>query len=129
MKFKYAVSLIVCLASISALGQAKTIDFTQALRGLDGKTIEIPSPSDPKKLDPLTLSDVCINALETPLDTDRAMTGEDKFKLDVLAHKIFHNKATSLTVEDIALLKDRVGKSYGALIVGDVWRLLDPAVK
>jgi hypothetical protein len=103
------------------------IDFTQPLLALDGKTAL--SDGSGKDAHAITLGDVCVNALETPTQQDQQMTGEQKFKLDELARRIYGQKDISLTVEDISTIKERVGKAYGPLIVGQVWRLLDPATK
>ncbi|HEX4039029.1 MAG TPA: hypothetical protein VHX37_13295 [Acidobacteriaceae bacterium] len=104
----------------------KGIDFTQQLTTLAGT----PLPSSPEKgASALTLGDVCVNALETPLEADRGVSGEAKFKLDSLARKIYGKKDVLLTVDESALLKQRIGQAYGPLVVGQAWRMLDPAEK
>lgn len=99
------------------------IDFTQALTGMDGK----PMPSNDPKSPTVTLGDVAIMALEALLEEDKGMTGADKFKNDELARKVYKAKAATLSVEDIALIKMRIGKVYGPSVVGAAWRLLDPS--
>ena len=122
------IAIILMIASVCFAQEKKAteIDFTQTIMGYDGKAIpngDTKSPAD------LTLSDVCVMALSTPIETDRQSTGLDKFKLDTLARKIYHNKKVSLTVEDISTIKERIGKVYGPVIVGAAWRILDPAVE
>ena len=112
----------VCAAETPA---AHAIDFTVILKDLDGKPMVNGDPKDPK---PLSLSDVAIVALEATLEEDNKAGGQAKFDHDQLARKV-HNKASVvLTAEEIALLKERIGKAWGALVVGQAWRLLDPAV-
>ena len=126
MKFVVSILLFVLSFQIPQHQPAvkKGIDFTQVLVGIDDKPI-IPKG----ETQPMTLGDVCVNALETPTDSDHTMPGADKFKLDQLARKIYQNANADLTVEELATLKDRVGKLWGPLIVGAAWRLLDPAQK
>jgi len=102
-----------------------SIDFTQVIIGLDGKPL---LQGDPKTPISMTLSDVAMNALETMIEEDKQMSGSDKYKQDELAHKFYMNKRAVLTVEEIALIKTRIGKLYSPLIVGASWRLLDPAL-
>ena len=122
---------LTLLSAFSALALAaqdtpRSIDFTQVLIGMDNK--EIPNTgSDPKK--PLTIGDVTVQALETLLDEDRKSTGAEKFHMDEIARKVYQNKKAVLTAEQISMIKDRIGKVYGPLIVGAAWRVLDPAEK
>jgi hypothetical protein len=109
------------------LAQSHTIDFTQPLLGIDGIALKNQPAGNGKEPTVMTLGDAAMSALEMTLDSDRAMTGAEKFKNDELAHKIYKNKAASLTVEEISLIKDRIGKGYSAAVVGPAWRLLDPA--
>ena len=109
---------------------ARHIDFTRPLIGVDGKTIS--SNGDTKVTAEkapaaMTLGDVVLIALESTLEEDRQATGAEKFKLDELARRVYHNKDAVLPVEDIATIKTRVGKAFGPLVVGAAWRLLDPA--
>ena len=126
MKKTLLFLLLLCALPLFSQGktQPRSIDFTQALKGLDGKPITDGATPAIK----ITLSVVSVNALESALLGDERLAGADKFKMDTLARKIFENKAALLTAEDIALLKERLGKAYGALVVGAAWRLLDPVV-
>ncbi|MGH2505891.1 MAG: hypothetical protein ACRDHZ_00490 [Ktedonobacteraceae bacterium] len=109
-----------------AFAQTHTIDFTKVLLGSDEKPI-LQQQTDPKvKPEPTTLGDVAIGALTTLTQDDQRLTGEEKFKMDVLARKIYHAKSAALTVDDIKLIKDRIGKLYFPNVVGAAWRLLDP---
>jgi hypothetical protein len=120
--FIYCLFLFT-LSSIKA--ETRLIDFTIVINGLDGKPIMIPDGKG--KQEALTLNTACVNALETSLEEDRQMPGEAKFKLDELAHKIYNKNGVSLTAEEVVLIKQRVGKLYNPLVVGAVWRILDPS--
>lgn len=126
MKSIIAVLLLAVSAFASAQNGPRHIDFTTVLKGMDGKPL---LASAAKDAPPLTLGEVCVNALETIMDSDRQMSGAEKFKLDDLARRIFEKSDVVLSAEDIATLKERVGKVYGPLVVGNAWRLLDPAVE
>jgi hypothetical protein len=120
------LALTLCLM-LAVSAHAATINFDQPLTAIDGKPI-MQNPQDPKSA-AVTLGDVAVNALETQTQDDAKMTGLDKFKLDALAHKIYKNKAADLTPDEVASIKDRIGKIYPQLFVGAAWRLLDPSLK
>ena|SRR5579863_1114841 len=118
----------VLLFAISAGAQppaARTIDFTRVLHGIDGKPILDKDPLSGTPVQ-ITLGDVAVNALYAQTPQDQNLSGVDKFKLAQLAVKIYKNKAAVLTADQIATIKDRIGKVYGALVVGESWKLLDP---
>lgn len=127
MKMRTIVLLAATLCCAPMPGQPAArprINFTEVLQGLDGKPL---AGADKDK--PLTLGDVAVTALESPTEDDKAKTGEEKFKLDQLARKVYQNKSVTLTVEEIATIKERIGKIYGPLVVGATYPLLDPAQK
>lgn len=124
MKTLAICTLLAGSMLVFAQDKPRHIDFTQALSGIDGKPLQ---DGDAKNPHSITLSEIAIQALETPLDSDKDMQGSAKFKLDQLARKVYRNPDVVLTVEDTALLKERIGKAYGPLVVGAAWRLLDPA--
>jgi len=105
---------------------ADTIDFTQQLTGIDGKPL---MNGDAKTPVPMTLGDAAVLALESQIEEDRTTTGDAKFKQDELARKIYKNAKASLTVEEIASIKTRIGKVFPPMTVGAAWRLLDPSLK
>jgi len=124
MKTRTILALILASFALAA-DKPATIDFTQTITDLDGK----PVPSGDAKTPNLTLGAVAVNALEATLEEDRGQSGAEKFKADELARKVYKAKAAVLTVEEIALIKTRIGKAYGPLVVGSAWRLLDPSTK
>jgi hypothetical protein len=120
-----ALALFACLP---LLGQVtpRPIDFTQVLVGINGQPM---MAGDVKSPTPLTLGDAAVNALLSPTQADQQMTGIEKFKLDELARKIYGKKDVVLTLDELKLIKDRVGSISPPMVVGAVWRLLDPAQK
>jgi hypothetical protein len=128
---KRIATLFAALAlTLTAQAQSRTVDFTQVIKGLDGTPFTVTSGADAaKKAEQLTLGDVAVNALETVVPDDVKLSGEDKFKLDLLARKVYKAKSAALTGEEVNLLKQRIGKLYGATIVGVAWRMLDPEAK
>lgn len=112
--------------ALSAVAQTRTIDFTQPIRSLDGTAISAPNTDAKAKPEALTLGDVAVNVLEQMAADDQRLTGEEKFKMDILARKIYRQKAAALTSEEIALIKSRIGKFYGPSVIGSAWHLLDP---
>lgn len=89
-----------------------SINFKAPITDLDGKQV-----------DGATLGSVCTAALLAPNQQDSA---ETKGKLFDLALAIHGKEAADLKVEDVAMLKERVGKCYPPLVVGRTWQLLDP---
>ena len=122
----FALVLACAAQSVAQDNNVRHIDFTQVLNGLDGKPV---MGGDAKNPTQLTLSDVAITALETPLEEDRGLTGKAKFELDDLARRVYRNKSAVLSPEDQTLLKDRIARLYGPLVVGVAWRLIDQTVK
>lgn len=119
-----AALLLLPCSSLMAQQAPRRIDFTQVLHGVDGKPLQTPEI----KPVPMTLGYVCVSALEAQLPDDRGMPGVEKFNLDLLAREIYGKKSAVLSVEEIAKIKDRVGKVWGPMIVGAAWPLLDPSV-
>ena len=97
-----------------------TIDFSAVLRDLDGAEI-----SDGGK--PLTLARVASAALLQAYIDESTLAGEIKVRRFVLAMKVAEAGELELTAEETAMLKERVAKGYGPLVVGRAWELLDPA--
>jgi hypothetical protein len=121
---------IVGLASIGlkllAQESPRHIDFTQVLKDLDGKPL--PVNPDGKLPAPATLGYVAKEALVNALQGDPP-EGSAKFDHWQLAAKVYPDKSdVVLTAEEIATIKERIGKGFPALVVGPAWRLLDPAV-
>lgn len=120
---KILLSVLVCLSAF-AQEKPRAINFALPLVGMDAKPI---INGESKTADPMTLSDVSVAALETVLDEDRSASGAVKFERDELARKVYKATAVVLTAEQIATIKERIGKVCPTIIVGAAWRMLDPA--
>lgn len=76
---------------------------------------------------PLLLRTVLTEALLSPLRGDEGLVGGDKARHFRLAMRIAAaDTSIDLIAEEVALLKDRIGRGYPALVVGRAWDLLDP---
>lgn len=94
------------------------IDITQELCGLDGALLK---DGD----DTLTLRSIGINALVASLDDDQRLSGEDKFELWMLAKRLCEVDTPELKVEEVAKIKERIGKAYSQVVVGPAFTLLE----
>ena len=106
------------LAGITA---AAAVDFSQTIRGLDGK----PIPTSDTDKTPVTLGSIAEVALIQPGGTE-TLTPEEKSRRFFLALKIHEGKGDRLSVEEIALVKKVIGAVYGPLVYGRAVELLDP---
>lgn len=73
----------------------------------------------------ITLRDVCVAALTSGFEGEARMTAPVKLELYLLSVKIFQNDEVDLTVEEIALVKKRIGIICPPLIVGRAYELLE----
>lgn len=139
--------LAACILMSSALlasGQDKpkddeeakkhTIDFTQPLRGFDGKVL---MESDGTRKVPLTLRDVCLGALNTTLDQERNEALPASYKRGDLIRRIETEGKFPVEADEITLILDHISDAkvqtnagpqpmYTALIKRIVPPLLDP---
>lgn len=104
-------------------------DFSTVLRNLRGEIIRVEDPTRPRpegeEPPPATLAFVATEALMQHVRGDENMSGEQKLRLYRLAGKVVHGGVVEVTAEEIALLKERIGKGYGPNIVGPAYELLD----
>lgn len=70
----------------------------------------------------VTIGSIAVNALLTPYEDERNLSGDDKVKRFRLAQSI-HDAVGEIevTVEQVALLKSLIAKAYTPLIVGQAW--------
>jgi hypothetical protein len=73
---------------------------------------------------PLLLRTVLQNAALATLPDDQGLSGADKARLYRLAIEANAGEV-EWPVEDVSLLKQRVGAAYGPIVVGQVWPLLE----
>jgi hypothetical protein len=105
--------------------QPRTIDFTQVVTGIEGKPIQ---NGDAHPVQPLTLGQAAAAALIASLPSDPTGTAAlaDKVKRSKLAASIYSNKAAKVSTIDLALIEERIGEVYPALVVGPAMQMLEP---
>jgi hypothetical protein len=129
----WAFAVILLIGGLCTLASQDTpkdsprhIDFTQVIRDLDGKPL--PINIEGKLPSVATLGQVAKDALVNVLQEDAQLSGSVKYDHWILAGKIYPDKSdVVLTAEELATIKERIGKAFGPLVVGPCWRMLDPA--
>jgi hypothetical protein len=108
------------------------IDFTQALTGINGDELKQCAKNDEAgkclELVSMTLGDVALYALIVPSEDEKNLDPKKKFERDRLARRIYKNAHAMLSPEDVALIKERIGKTASVVQVGAAWPLLDPTL-
>ncbi|MFA5158162.1 MAG: hypothetical protein WC451_03200 [Patescibacteria group bacterium] len=66
-----------------------------------------------------------INSLESILDTDRNEQPIKKYERSKLADKVYAFDEVEFTVEEIAMIKERIGKLFGPYVVKLCWDMLE----
>lgn len=94
------------------------IQWATVLKDMDGKELTAEGSK------PLTLSRVAINALSQLTQDDQNLDGEAKFKLGLLANKIYTEPEADFEAEEIAKVKERIGKLYAPFAVFQAYNLL-----
>lgn len=90
------------------------IDFSKPIADLDGKPVE-----------DLTLRVVALNALMAMLPDEQRLPGDKKVERFALAMRVNAGGEVDVSAEDAALMKDLIGKVYGALVVGRAYEMLN----
>jgi hypothetical protein len=118
-------------AKILPIRRAKMkIKFHEHLMGFNNKPLVDEQLDEEGKVirKPLELSAACINPLLASKGED-TLPGEKKLQRFNLACRI-HNAASrqeelDVSVEEVALLKELIGKAYPPMITGPAWILLE----
>jgi len=78
----------------------------------------------PNSKEPFLLLDAVIEALMSP---EEGISGQEKAERWKLATKIYFNpKTIDLTIEEVAKIKDLIGKGFPSpLVVGQAWQMLE----
>ena len=148
MNFVRALMLVFVIAFPLA-ARAGTVDFSTELVQLDGKPFTAPSGdlTDAEKAAvadlqakgyavakaaKVTLGDIALQALLTPVPKDEPKDKLRKFTLaqkieDAVENKLQQNSKLDLTADETTLLKDAIGQNYPPLVMGQAWKVLDPA--
>lgn len=103
-------------------------DFSTPIKDLDGNDLVDPMTiAGEGTVKVVTLARVAANALVQNYPDEAGLAGDVKVKRFMLALKVTGAGELDLTAEDVAVLKERIAKAYGPLVVGRAWALLDPA--
>lgn len=96
------------------------IDFNQKIMTLKG---DIPIKNSDRDNAPFTLGDVAAEALLIP---EEKIEGVEKARRGNLAMKIIRSETPfDLEIEEVALIKKRVGEVMVPLVVGQAWKMLE----
>lgn len=99
------------------------IDFSKPILDLAGMPVKQTEAADSPDA---TLATVATGALMATFPDERELSGTDKAARFHLAMKLTNGGDVDLKVEDVALLKNLIGKAFGPLVVGRAYDLLDP---
>lgn len=99
------------------------IDFSTMLKGFDGEPIRDGNGNT------ITLGSAVVVALTAPRSEDARTSGEEKFKLGELARVVWQSEKNNLSadipVEDVAVIKAAVGRSWSTLVVWSAFRIIE----
>jgi hypothetical protein len=131
MRHWFAVIVMIawslCSAYAADPAAMPEMDFTQVLNGPNNEPLPLTTLEG--KTTQMTLGDAAAMALEASLDEDRNAAGTAKFERDQLARKVYKNAHVVLSPDDLHTIKDRIGKAWGAAVVGAAWPIVDPTLK
>lgn len=99
------------------------INFDTVLKGLDGAALKFATSVEETR--DMTLKDASISGLTSHVAGDEHTSGEDKFKRYQLAQKVYAGGEVELTPEESSLIKQRIGKCYGPVVVGPAFVALN----
>ena len=95
------------------------VNVNQVLKTIDGQTMQ--EPNDKGEAVDATLKMAIVNAVLSPVKDE---SGIEKVKKYELAKKVFNADEVDLNEDDIKLIKERVGKLFGPIVVGQIYELL-----
>jgi hypothetical protein len=91
----------------------------------DAKILNLKNEPLKESDDDMTLGSVICSVMLNVIPEDQNGTGQKKMQMFRMAQLASQGGEADVKAEDIVLLKDRVAKMCGALIVGRVYDLLD----
>jgi len=95
------------------------IDFSAVIKDLDGDAVK-----DGEK--DATLGGVACSALLASYADEQGLPAEDKVRRFRLAETAAKGGEQEIKVEDVALIKQLIGKMFAPLIVGRAYDLIEP---
>lgn len=96
------------------------IDTTKELMSISGQPLQNEDRTS------TTLRHVIQNALLGGLQGDEKLSGADKLALWNLAKRASRDEA-EFNVEELATIKERIGRAYGPVVVGPAYEIIDPS--
>lgn len=78
-----------------------------------------------EKAPPITLKSLSFMAMRATLERDDQMKADDKLKMYALGHKISKGGIVEITVEELATLRERIGRTFDYITVGSAIAILD----
>lgn len=99
------------------------IDFSQAIKGLNGEVLQMATKEG--ATEDAILSKIVIEAMMGTYEDERGLSGVEKVKRYSLCEKINGAAEVDVPVEDLSLIKSLVGKAYPVVLVGPTYKLLD----
>lgn len=125
--FIIATALAVFLfSSMTWAAEPASIDFSQPIIDQDGKVLQAPADANGKSPGVFTLGVAAAQALFGVYQDETTISGQKKFERGVLAMKVKDGGHVTLSPEDLATIKELIGKAYTPLVVTRAWPLLDP---
>lgn len=109
------------------------LDLTQPILDAEGRKIMLggvcPTCGEARETRPMQLRHAAATALNTVMQNED-VTGEQKAEWGALAIQLFVSSRMKISVKELALLRERVGKVYtSSVIVARVWQMLEGADK
>jgi len=96
------------------------VNVNQVLKTIDGQTMK-DSDGTGNAID-ATVKLAIVNAVLSPVQKENGIEKVRKFDL---AQRIYKEDDVELTVEEISLIKERVGEVFPPLVTGQVWNILE----
>lgn len=93
------------------------LKINQQLRDVEGNILK------GEKERPLTMRDVCINSLLTPVQGDDEKAKWEKY--EIFKSMRDSKEEVDLKIEQITILKKAVGKVQPPLLMGQIWDMLE----
>ncbi len=96
------------------------LDLTKGLVNVNGDILKTPTG------EVATVGLTITQSLLTELNGDEKLEGVKKAELfNLWFDKIKDKKEADFKPEEVVLIKERIGKAYGMLVVGQMYKLLD----
>lgn len=99
------------------------VDFNAVVLDFWGEPLKMPPKKAGEQPSDATLGGLCIQVLLADIPGEQ-VAGEEKFKRYELASAIKKNIKT-ITAEQVALLKELIGKGYNTAAVGPLYKMLE----